>query len=106
MGKSCLLIVQGLHGSGEKITEDWPGVFNFRLGVPSLDLEGELGKEFHMMNTGENHGVAVKRILGVFEFGQGLILPTKVLIDSSASVKGRNKVAWILTTSVRQRMVK
>ena len=91
VSNSCLFIVQGLHVLGKEVTEDWPLVFNLRLGIPSTDLEGELGKEFHMVNICQDISVDVESILGIFKFFEFLheiIFPTKVLIKGPASVVG------------------
>ena len=59
-GKNCYFIVQGLHGLSEEIAEDRSSVFNSQLGIPSSNLEGELGREFHMINTDKNYGITVE----------------------------------------------
>ena len=60
MSKSCFFIVQGLHGLSEEVTEDGLRVFTFRFGIPSVDLESELQKEFHVMHTCQGRRVYVE----------------------------------------------
>ena len=52
MSESCFFIVQGLHGLSEEGTKVGPGVFFFRFGVPSADLQGGLWEKLHMLNAG------------------------------------------------------
>ena len=54
VSKCGFLIVQGLHGVGEERAEVRPGVLVVRLCIPSVNLQGELGEQLHVVNTFQN----------------------------------------------------
>ena len=51
VSKCTFLVVQGLHGIGEKRAKVRPGVLSVRLCIPSTNLQGELGEQLHVMNA-------------------------------------------------------
>ena len=88
MSKSCFFVVQGLHSLREEGAKAGPGVFGFRFGIPSVNLQGELREKLHVVNTGENRRVHIEGKFGAAEFFNTAVLLSKVLNDCAYRVAG------------------
>ena len=91
VSKCSLFIVQGLHSVGKERAKVWPGVFDGRLFVPRVNLQGELWEQLHVVNAGENCRVHVEGKLGIALFFDAVILAAQILVDCICCVVGSIK---------------
>lgn len=65
VSRSSFLVVQGLHSIGEEHAEVRPGVLAVRPFVPSVNLQGELWEQLHVVNAREDRRVHIEGKLGI-----------------------------------------
>ena len=73
--------MQGLHGVGEERAEVWPGVLVARHDIPSVNLQGELGEQLHVVNAFQNCRLHIEGVLGITEFLNAVVLTAQILVD-------------------------
>ena len=91
VSKCSFLVVQGLHSFGEELAEGRLGVLVFGHGIPSANLQGELGEQLHVVNAFQNCRVHIEVILGIAEFLNAVVLTAQILVNGAARVVGSIK---------------
>ena len=59
-----------------------------RHGIPSANLQGELGEQLNVVNAFQNFYLHIEGKLGITEFFNEVVLAAKILVDGAARVVG------------------